>query len=244
MLTQLYKKLNSITALPPTKDNEIIIRNLSHRLLNEISSTEFSEKYNRDKDVIRQSCLNRIRLLNNDIILKSSRDDYVFERYNMTSVVKNTVTACEILLCKTNTEIMFDCRHEVYLEFPLKLILTAIIGIIRFFCESYGECRICFTVKKKTHTTVLLAECVNNKPKTVNSQDDAVSVLKKISEITGGTFLTAERNSGFVCGLSIENRKTNSGNTKYSPDYVELLLDKMSEVHIGLSGLEIPDKNL
>lgn len=241
MVELLYKKLGSITALPATKDNEIIIRNLTHRLLNEINQADFLSKYASDREFIRQNCLNCIRLLNNDIILKSEHKDYIFEKYNLTSVIRNTLTACDILLCKTDTEIVFDYYAELYIEFPLKLLMSAVIVIVRLFYQSFEGCEIYFTLKKNPHATVLLAECVNNKPKnrSLLSVQENVSVLKKIAEILGGAYLVERNDKSFICALSVRNREKSSGSVKDTPDYVELLIDKMSEVHIGLSGLNL-----
>ena len=231
MVTQLYKKLDSITSLPPVKDNEVLIRNLVHRLLNEINNTEFPVKHLHDKELIRQRCLNCIRLLNNDIIMNSTPEDYVYETYNLTSIVSDTLAACGLLLSKTEIIPVFNCCKDIYLELPLKLILTAVTGMVRLFCQSCTEQHIHFSLKKEKQYTVLLAECDNIKPETLRDS----SLLRKAGELTNGVFLTAVKGSAVICALSIENKKADTRNIKSSPDYIELLNDKMSEVHIGLS---------
>ena len=235
MITQLYKKLDSITALSPVKDNEVLIRNLAHRLLNEINQNEFSGLLISDKEVIRQRCLNCIRLLNIDIIMNSSAKDYVYETYNLTRLVSDTLTACGLLLCKTEVKLVFNYCTDVYIEFPLKLILPAIVGMVRIFCKPCTETEIFFSLKKGKRYTVLSAESVNINPDTVFNTNETLSLLRKTGELTNGAFLTAVKGSSVICALSMENRKGNMKNIKYSPDYIELLSDKMSEIHIGLS---------
>lgn len=235
MITQLYKKLGAITALPPVKDNEVLIRNLAHRLLNEINQEAFSALHISDTETIRQRCLNCIRLLNCNIVINSSPDDYVYESYNLTRLVSNTLTACEILLCRTEIKPVFNYRTDVYLEFPLKLILPAIVGMVRIFYQSCTETEVFFSLKKEKRYTVLLAECVNINPENVFDFNETISFLRKAGELTNGAFLTAVKGSSVICALRMENRKADMRNIKYSPDYVELLTDKMSEIHIGLS---------
>lgn len=235
MITQLYKKLDSITALSPVKDNEVLIRNLAHRLLNEINQNEFSGLLISDKEVIRQRCLNCIRLLNIDIIMNSSAKDYVYETYNLSRLVSDTLTACGLLLRKTEVKPVFNYCTDVYIEFPLKLILPAIVGMVRIFCKTCTETEIFFSLKKGKRYTVLSAESVNINPDTIFNTNETLSLLRKTGELTSGAFLTAVKGSSVICALSMENRKGNMKNIKYSPDYIELLSDKMSEIHIGLS---------
>lgn len=242
MIAQLYKKLGSITALPPVKDNEVLIRNLAHRLLNEINCTEFSPPQLPEKEKIRQSCLNSIRLLDCDIIMNSSPEDYVYECLNLTTTVSDVLTACGVLLCRTKIRPVFRHHGTVYTDAPVKLLLSAITGIVRIFCQICPQGIIYFSLKRNREHTVLLAECVNNNRKSAAVSNETADMLKKTAEILNGAFLTAKKDTSFICALSMKNPVRDKSRAGYAPDYVELLIDKMSEVHIGLSGLSDGEK--
>ena len=236
MINELYKKLNSITLLPPVKENELIIRNMCHRLINELNLRPFPGDYCNHKEKIRNSCLDRIRLLNYDLILKSNKDNYAFESYDITSAVKNTVCACEIVLCKNPVTISFKSLGNVTGILPIKLLISIVTLIIRIFYISSDKKEIFFSVKRKKDLIILLARSDNNKPDILISSEE-ISVLRKAAYLLGGSCLIKNNNGEVHLAFSIKSENTDLSSCKMIPDYVDLLLDKISEIHIGLSGI-------
>lgn len=236
MINELYKKLNIITSLPPVKENELIIRNMCHRLINELNLIPFPENYCKQREKIRSSCLDRIRLLNYDLILKSQKDDYTFECYDITSAVKNTVCASEILLCKNPVMIPFKSFGNVIGIVPIKLLISIITLIIRIFYIVSDKNEVYVSLKRRKNSIILLARSDNNKPDILIDSEE-ISVLRKAAHLLDGSCLIENGGKEVCLAFSFKSENTDLSNCKMIPDYVDLLLDKISEIHIGLSGI-------
>lgn len=234
MTEQLYKKLQSISNLPPIKYNEQLIRNLSQQLINEMQL--FDEHMPQgEKQLIKYVCLEKIRLVNYDLILKSKTNDYTFETYQLDDVIKNVITACEVVLCKTHIKIGIQQIINISGKISLKLFIDNIMMIIRILCENDKSATIRFKLKSKNSVIVLLTETDICKQKAL--AEDSIEVLRKISELFCGRTLISYKKSKIIVAQSFKLGSKNLHALKKSPGYVELLLNKQSSVYVNLNGI-------
>lgn len=235
MLDMLSKKLHAILSVAPTAENETIIRELSQRFLSELRLYTGKDNDIEIKMAIAE-CHKHIEKLERNLILYKNPNSYLFFNTDINRLVGNCVIACDTLLTASNSVITFHSGIISDCICSPKLITKAVTLIVDEFVSRGGEI-IEFNLKKTQSSTVLSAVCDNNNQVAVNLNfdDENMQILSKIANIHHGVCLYCTTNLNAYIQISISNG-LKSKNSKYTaPSYIDLLLDKSSQIYIGMS---------
>ena len=240
MIDFFINNLTSILSIEPVKENETIIRNLCHKLINEMSLYQENGTNTEDIRKIRNSCLRHIRLLNFNKILGMRESDCLFRICDLSSFLYNTVKASDILLTGNGLTANVQKFPPLTCPFDTHLMLSAVTCLIAVYSKLYTSGKITFTCSKSGTATLLLAyfETDNLTKENHMNIEKEIAVLRKTASLHRGTLL------GYVCKstacicLSIKTKDNEHLQVICAPDYIDLLTDKTSDIYTGMSFIE------
>ncbi len=236
MHDEFLKMSDSILSLPPTIENEVLIRQLSHRFLSDIKLSGKEEKY---KNEVRL-CLRHMEKLERNLILTGKCDDFRFSFSDIGYAVGNCVIACDTLLAKSDSVLTFLSSGKVECVFSLKLITKAVISAAEIFLLQSRSSIIEFSLKKIKSATVLSAfcDCGNQDIFVFDENKDNIELLRKIAHLHSGACVSFSKDDGAYIIISISDKLKGENTPCKPPSYIDLLLDKFSDIYIGLSNID------
>lgn len=238
MLEALLKKLETITALTPNEENESLIRQLSHSLINELRMYSDDENASQEERILKR-CFSHIETLNRRLIMTKPYESYAFSSNDLGYTVGNCVIACDTLLSGSDNILTFQAAPGINCVFSRKLITKAVTLLTELLsCDSGSFIE--FHLKRLDGFTVLSAfkEQYNHGFTLSDGFYENISVLTKIAYLHSGTCVWSINDTSAYIAISIsENLKPNAKAEK-SPSYIDLLIDKTSDIYIGLSHME------
>lgn len=231
-------KLTSILKIEPIKENETVIRNLCHILLGEIKELGDSEP--EISSAVRKSCLRHIRKLQLDKIMHMNKTDCTFLKYNFSHFIYNLCCAFDILMTKSGLYISQKPSYGIYAVCDPKLVFYGVSGII-YILYLYGcSGEIEVTVRKIGSLVVLSAVCRESKRKNGNCEkiSEEIEVLRKNAALHSGAFFLflgkKKTEAALTFGISSDSGAASSN----PPHYIDMLLDRNSDIYVGLSFLD------
>lgn len=239
MLEAFSKKLNSIISLPPVAENETLIRNLTHQLINEVRLYDELKHDGEAKRIISR-CYAHMEKLSRNILMSGAGDMFRFAPADFGYAVGNCVIACDTLLCGSDIVLTFQSRPRLSCVFCYKLITKAVTVMTETLLSESGGSLIEFQCKKIPSATVLLACCDNNNH-SVFFNDIAQQDLKLLSRIAGlhcGACVCGSNENGAYIAISVGDGLESNSKAVRIPSYIDLLLDKASDIYIGLSNID------
>lgn len=226
------KKLNSIISISPTEENEGVLRSLSHSFINDIG---LSGKNTGEERSLILKCYEHLEALERNVILSSKADRFSFSNIDISETVKNCVLACDTLLSNSDCVLTYKEGAPFNCVCSQRLILKAVTLLTCFFASCDSGSFIEFSLKKLSHSVVLSAEWESNNQPSFPFCTDEVRVLSKIARLHRGVCLYSFSSGVQKITLSLSSSLSPTAEDSKSPSYIELLLDKTSQVYIGLS---------
>lgn len=239
MFDVFIKKLESIISIPPTIENETIIRQLTHRLINELRIFDEYGQNNEIESIIRQCCCH-IERLNRNIITEQNTNRFCFAGTDISYALGNCVIACDTLLAKSSNVLTFQSHGKIECVCCCKLLIKAVTLIIEIFLNGCQNSFIEFKCRKTDRATILLAESDNNNQAVFNTDQamENIRLLTKIANLHKGACISSSNSLGAYIAISISNDLKSENRPFKPPNYIDLLMDKFSDIYIGLSNID------
>lgn len=239
MLEAFSKKLKSIISLPPTEENERLIRELSHRFINEVRQYSESEGYLKTESTVKK-CYSHIEKLNRNMIMTRGAESFKFAECDIGYAVGNCVIASDTLLCKSSSVLTFQSPPPIYSVCCYKLIVKAVTVIAETLLRGGGNTVVEFRCKKLPHASLLLAYSDNNNHAVFADKKAAenLKILVRIADLHRGACVHASTRSGAYIAISISDFLESNSKPVRIPSYIDLLLDKVSDIYVGLSNID------
>lgn len=239
MLDAFFEKLKTVTSLPPTAENEVLIRNLSHSLINELRMY-YQSGLSRDAEKLIKSCYSHIEILNRSLIMTNPPNNYIFAQNDLGYAVANCVIACDTLLSGSDNILTFQSPSEMKCVFSRKLITHAVTLMAEALISEKSGAFIEFRLRSLSHSVILSASADNcNQPFPLSCEfSENISVLSKIANLHSGACVWKTGELGAYIAISIGKNLMSNGKAQKPPSYIDLLLDRTSDIYVGLSRIE------
>ena len=218
MLEAFSKKLKSIISLPPTEENERLIRELSHRFINEVRQYSESEGYLKTESSVKK-CYSHIEKLNRNMIMTRGAESFKFAECDIGYAVGNCVIASDTLLCKSSSVLTFQSPPPIYSVCCYKLIVKAVTVIAETLLRGGGN--------NNNHAVFADKKAAEN-----------LKILVRIADLHRGACVHASTRSGAYIAISISDFLESNSKPVRIPSYIDLLLDKVSDIYVGLSNID------
>lgn len=239
MLEAFLDKLKFLTSLPPTAENEALIRNLGHSLINELRMC-YRSGLSSDAEKLIKSCYSHIEILNRSLIMTNPPDSYIFAINDLGYAVANCVIACDTLLSGSDNILTFQSPTEMKCVFSRKLITHAVTLMTEALVSKKNGAFIEFRLRSLSHSVILSAStdnCNQHFPPTCIFSEN-ISVLSKIANLHSGACVWKTDKLGAYIAISISKSLMSNGKSQKPPSYIDLLLDRTSDIYVGLSRIE------
>lgn len=239
MLDAFFEKLKTVTSLPPTVENEALIRNLSHSLINELRMY-YQSGLSSDAEKLIKSCYSHIEILNRSVIMTNPPNNYIFAFNDLGYAIANCVIACDTLLSGSDNILTFQSPSEMKCVFSRKLITHAVTLMTEALISEKSGAFIEFRLRSLSHSMILSASadnCNQSFSPTCRFSEN-ISVLSKIANLHSGACVWKTDELGAYIAISIGKNLISNGKPQKPPSYIDLLLDRTSDIYVGLSRIE------
>lgn len=230
------KKLNAILSIEPTPKNSEALRKMSNGFINEI---RLSGKNDNEEKAALLNCYRHLQILERNIILSKEENSYLFCGIDINEAVKNCVLACDTLLSGSDLVLTFKESDAACCVCCPKLVIKAVSVAVCALLSHCDDAFIEVSLKNISHSTVLSAECESdNQFLDDEFGTEEMAVLEKIARIHRGVCLYSRSKGKERITLSLSNSLSATGKSVKTPSYIDLLLDKGSQVYIDLSKID------
>lgn len=239
MLEAFSKKLKSIISLPPTEENERLIRELSHKFINEIRQYSEISGFGETENAVRR-CYSHIEKLSRNTLMTKAADSFKFFKTDIGYAVGNCVIACDTLLCKSGSVLTFQSPPSLYGVCCYRLIVKAVTLIVETMLNESENTVVEFRCKKLPCALLLSAYCDNNNQEAFKSEETAenLRVLRRIADLHRGACVFSRSRFGVYIAISVSDFLESNSKPAEIPSYIDLLLDKISDIYVGLSNID------